>query len=146
MQRWFSTGMPLRLWHRIVLGLWSLFLVAGFAFSLSLVPDQRGFGTHQQLGMPPCSFRVWFGILCPTCGGTTCFSHFTRGQWWQAFTANPAVFLFALWCATMIPWSWISIYQRRAVGIDDPPVLLAWSLIIFCSLALLQWGFRVAVM
>ncbi len=146
MQNRFSTGMPLARWHRVLLGLWSLFLIAGFAFSLSLVPDQRGFGTHQQLGLPPCSFRVLFGTFCPTCGGTTCFSFFVRGHWWLAIKANPAVFLLALWCAAMIPWSWISISQKRAVGIEDPAHVVAWGLVIFCTLAILQWGCRVALM
>lgn len=137
--------MPLAFWHRVVLGLWTLFLMAGFAFSWWLVPDPRGYGTHQQLGLPPCSFRVFFGTICPTCGGTTSFSHFIRGQWWLSIKANPAVFLFALWCASLIPWSWISIAKRRAVGIDDPAYCVAWSLIVFCVLALLQWGCKVTL-
>ena len=141
----FSSGMTLAWWHRVLLALWSLFLIAGFAFAFSLVPDRRGFGTHQQLGLPPCSFRTMFGIFCPTCGGTTCFSHFVRGQWWLAIKANPAVFLLALFCADMIPWSWISIVKKRAVGFDDPATFVAWGLVVFCTLALLQWGWRLAL-
>ena len=36
-----------------------------------LEPDPRGFGTHTQLGMRPCSFLRMTGRLCPTCGMTT---------------------------------------------------------------------------
>ncbi|MCC6783287.1 MAG: DUF2752 domain-containing protein [Planctomycetes bacterium] len=34
-------------------------------------PDERGHGTHQQLGLPPCGWPQQHGIPCPTCGVTT---------------------------------------------------------------------------
>src|SRR5207247_577108 len=34
-------------------------------------PDLRGYGTHEQLGLPPCTFRLLTGIACPSCGMTT---------------------------------------------------------------------------
>ncbi|WP_197167670.1 DUF2752 domain-containing protein [Neorhodopirellula pilleata] len=45
-----------------------------------LSPDPAGLGTHQQLGLPPCSMRVLFDIRCPACGMTTSWSHFMRGE------------------------------------------------------------------
>lgn len=39
---------------------------------LSLTPDPRGIGTHEQLGMEPCGWAQGpDGIPCPTCGVTT---------------------------------------------------------------------------
>ncbi len=138
----FSSGSPLTTFQQLVLGVCSVGLLIGFGFALSLTPDSRGFGTHQQLGFPPCAFRLLFGIVCPSCGGTTCFAHFVRGQWWSAMRANPAIFVLALWCAALIPWSWISIVQKRAVGVDDPARMVAWSLILLSILAILQWSLR----
>lgn len=45
-----------------------------------LSPDPTGLGTHQQLGLPPCSMRFLLGIRCPACGMTTSWSHFMRGE------------------------------------------------------------------
>ncbi len=39
---------------------------------LTLQPDPRGIGTHEQLGMEPCGWAQGpNGIPCPTCGVTT---------------------------------------------------------------------------
>src|SRR5687768_15883893 len=58
---------PLR-WSMGLTGaaMWSLLVVASM-----LQPDSRGMGTHEQLGMPPCTFLFLTGIRCPSCGMTT---------------------------------------------------------------------------
>jgi hypothetical protein len=62
-----------------------------------LHPDARGFGTHTQLGLPPCAFRAWTGLPCPTCGLTTSFAYMARLQLTSAFAAHPlGPLLFAL--------------------------------------------------
>lgn len=63
-------------------------LLALLAIARTLSPAVTGLGTHQQLGLPPCSMRVLFGMRCPACGMTTAWSHWTRGQWWMAAQAN----------------------------------------------------------
>ncbi len=37
----------------------------------TIEPDARGHGTHEQLGMEPCSWPQVWGKPCPTCGVTT---------------------------------------------------------------------------
>ena len=66
-----------------------------FAVASRLEPNSSGLGTHQQLGLPPCSMRAIFGIRCPGCGMTTSWAHFTRGQWRQSFLVNVGGFLLA---------------------------------------------------
>ena len=62
-----------------------------------LEPDSRGFGTHEQLGMPPCDYFVQTGSPCPTCGMTTAFTNMAHGDVPAAFRANPAgVILFVI--------------------------------------------------
>jgi hypothetical protein len=39
-----------------------------------LEPSPQGFGTHQQLGLYPCTFLAWTGHPCPMCGATTTFA------------------------------------------------------------------------
>lgn len=36
-----------------------------------VVPDPRGYGTHERLGMTECSWPATVGMPCPTCGATT---------------------------------------------------------------------------
>ena len=60
-----------------------------------LQPNPAGLGTHQQLGLPPCSFRVLLGIRCPGCGMTTSWAYFVRGQWGASMSVNAGGFLLA---------------------------------------------------
>lgn len=140
-----SEGYPLGLVGRVLLGLWSLFLAAGFATAVSLEPDARGFGTHQRLGLPPCSFRVMFGIPCPSCGMTTSFSNVIRGRFIDAARANVAGLMLAVVCLAMIPWSWRSVWTGRLWKIDNPDTALLWLLLAICGAALLQWAVRLTI-
>ncbi|MCS7016072.1 MAG: DUF2752 domain-containing protein [Gemmatales bacterium] len=49
----------------------------------------RRYGTHEQLGLPPCSFHQVTGLPCPSCGLTTSFSLCVHGDWRAAAHANP---------------------------------------------------------
>ena len=62
-------------------------LVLGVARYLE--PDDRGFGTHQQLGLGGCTFLEWTTLPCPMCGMTTTFSHMAHFQWGEAFQTQP---------------------------------------------------------
>jgi hypothetical protein len=53
-----------------------------------LLPDVKGLGTHQQLGLPPCTFVWLFGTRCPSCGMTTSWAHAVRGDWSAALRSN----------------------------------------------------------
>jgi len=133
---------PLGACGRVLLAAWGVFLLSGFLLSASLDPDPRGYGTHQRLGLPPCSFQILFGINCPSCGSTTCFAHFVRGQWVSAVQSNSAAFILALVCAAMIPWSWYSVWNGRLWHVASPATSLMWLLIGLCSLSLGQWIVR----
>lgn len=61
-----------------------------------LVPAAQGVGTHQQLGLPACSFLAITGLPCPTCGMTTAFACTVRGQFGAAVTSQLAGFLLAI--------------------------------------------------
>jgi hypothetical protein len=139
-----GSGYPLSTGGRWLLVLWSLFLVAGFGLAASLEPDPRGYGTHQGLGLPPCSFQILFGIICPSCGGTTCFAHFVRGQWLAAAQANVAAFGLALVCAAMIPWSWHGAWSGRLWKIERPAAACLGVLLALCLVSLAQWIMRLS--
>lgn len=54
-----------------------------------LEPDRRGYGTHEQLCLPPCAFRAHFGIPCPSCGLTTSLALTARLRVVQAAYVHP---------------------------------------------------------
>jgi hypothetical protein len=63
--------------------------LAALGIARWLDPDPRGYGTHQQLHLPPCAFRALTGLPCVTCGMTTAFAFGVRGEWRQSFVAQP---------------------------------------------------------
>ena len=67
-------------------------------------PSPPGYGTHQQLGLPPCTFWVLFGRPCPTCGMTTAWAHLMRGEWLDACRANAGGALLGLLAMVAAPW------------------------------------------
>ncbi|MBS0265172.1 MAG: DUF2752 domain-containing protein [Planctomycetes bacterium] len=139
-----SGGYPVGRSSRWLLVCWSLFLIAGFSLSLHLDPDPRGFGTHQRLGLPPCTFRALLDIPCPGCGMTTSFSHFVRGNLVQAARANIGGALLALCCAVQIPWCWWSALRGRLWYVEDPTRSLLILITVVASVALVNWIFRLA--
>ena len=138
-------GYPLQRAGRLFVALWGILLAGGLILALKLEPDPRGFGTHQRLGLPPCSFRVFFGVPCPSCGMTTSFSLFTKGRLLEAARANVAGLLLACLCAVQIPWCWASALGGRAWGISRPEIVFLWILYSVCAVCLAQWLARLVM-
>jgi hypothetical protein len=106
---------------------WSLALgcVLALVVAAALDPDARGYGTHAQLGLPPCGFLAFTGSPCPGCGLTTAFAHAVRGNWLRAADANVlGVILFVVVCAgipfsitaALRGWSVDAVIERFAIG------------------------------
>ena len=119
-------------------------LVGFFAVALWLSPDPRGFGTHQQLGLPPCSFRLLFGRPCPSCGMTTCFTHFVRAEFVQAAQANFAGVVIASTCVLLIPWCVWSAVIGRYWLVSDPAAVGSGLAISLSLLMVLMWAAELA--
>ncbi len=125
----------------IAFGLMSVF---GIAFCLN--PDPRGFGTHQQLGLPACQFREFAGVLCPHCGMTTSFSNVVRGNFSAAVQANPMGVPLSLAWAVCIPWCLSVAASGRWLGTQHPFQWLIIGTITYLSLAFLFWVGRIFVL
>ncbi|MBI3464511.1 MAG: DUF2752 domain-containing protein [Planctomycetes bacterium] len=128
----------------------SRFALLAAAFALAgvlgvarwLEPDQRGYGTHEQFGLPPCAFRVLTGIPCPACGLTTSFAYSVRGQLENAAAANVAGCVLVLGVAGMIPWCLISAVVGRTVGIRSPERAAMTAILAFVAIDLAVWVVR----
>ncbi|MFQ6133802.1 MAG: DUF2752 domain-containing protein [Armatimonadota bacterium] len=115
------------------------------AASFVLKPSPSGYGTHTQLWLPPCTFRMLTRIPCPSCGMTTSFCYISRLQVAQALEANvlgPLAYLLVL---LQIPYR---IYSLAVRPLDlrlrhDSPwlmgglvalIVLAWAANIYLDL------------
>lgn len=81
-----------------------------------LAPAPSGLGTHQQLGLPPCTMQVLFSMRCPACGMTTSWSYWTRGQWWASAKANTGGACLAFLVVA------VAIVAGRVVWTGRPPL------------------------
>lgn len=133
------TGFPIGKRARLLLLALSFGLLLGFGVACKLSPNKKGFGTHQQLGLPPCSLKVIVGIPCPSCGMTTSFSHYVRGNWVESAKANWAGLFLAIVCTLMIPWCWISVFQSRLWKIKNPDTAFLILLLSICGLSMIRW-------
>ena len=141
----YTSEYPLNGFARILLAMWGVLLSLVFATALWLDPNPRGFGTHQGLGLPPCTFRENFEVPCPSCGFTTSFSHFVRGQWLQSARVNLAGLGLAILCAVQIPWAFFSSYQGRMFRVSNPDQVFLWVLVGTTLGMLLVWLIRIFI-
>lgn len=110
-----------------------------FGIAALLTPNPNGVGTHQQLGLPPCSFLKITGIICPHCGLTTSFALLARGRVIDALAANPAGPALAAILLAASPWLLFSLIRKRWLASTDPASLLLKITLAWFLLTLLQW-------
>lgn len=91
-------------------------LIGLLAVAASLEPDPRGWGTHQQLGLPPCTIRFLYGMRCPSCGMTTSWAYMMRGKFVDAAYANVGGSMLAFATMFVGPWLLLSGYRGRLLG------------------------------
>lgn len=113
------------------------------ALAAWLKPDSRGFDTHTQLNLPPCSFVQTTGYYCPTCGMTTAFANLAHGRVGQAFTAQAGGALLA------IATAWLALVgtAQLVTGRDllqklRPSVGWLWLAL---GLVVVGWAIKLAV-
>lgn len=87
-------------------------IIAGCCLALLITasflpPNQAGYGSHTKLGLAQCSLMERANLPCPSCGMTTSFSWFVRGNWLASFYVQPMGMLIALGAAMCV---WAGIY------------------------------------
>jgi hypothetical protein len=133
---------PLTVAARCFALLAGLALVALLAVALWLTPNEQGFGTHQQLGLPECSVLRAFNVRCPACGMTTSWAYTVRGQLWRAAAANCGGMLLAIAAILLAPWLLASAVRGRWLG-GAPSGTVALTLALcVAGVTLLDWSVR----
>lgn len=108
----------------------------------TLQPAPGGYGTHQQLGLPPCTSIALWGTPCPACGMTTAWAWFTRGAWWPAWQANAGGCLLALIALAYISISCYSLVCVRAAVVDRTAWVCGVGVLLAVLLSCGQWAIR----
>lgn len=132
----FRQRLEVRLWCAFVL------LMAGaiLGIGLWLTPDPRGTGSHQQLGLPSCTFLDRTGIPCPTCGCTTAVSNFSHGHVLRSLLTQPFGFAVALLSLTLIPLTGWGVATGKWKGPSMFWLAWHWQWWVYGGLAILALG------
>lgn len=106
-----------------------------------LKPHPDGLGTHQQLGLPPCTILMMWGIRCPSCGMTTSWSYFVRGQWWMSLRSNAAGTLLAVIASSSVIVLFAGFASGKMPG-RGCLVLATWAMVFAWIFAIADWAWR----
>ena len=116
--RWVELA-PVSGWARWSHALLLLGVLVMVGVGLYLTPDPAGHGTHQQLGLPPCTIYYLTGRPCPSCGLTTSVSAILHGQFGLAWRANPMGFVIVAAAVAVAINSLFALLWGRSVRIEN---------------------------
>jgi len=122
------------------IGLGLLLMIA-----IVLRPASQGYGTHQQLGLPPCTFVVLYGRRCPACGMTTAWSHLVRGQVPSALRANVGGTLLGVAAFVLAPWGLVCAIRGRWWIIRPTDMGIVILVVLLSVVTLTDWAARLLV-
>jgi len=105
-----------------------------------LTPATAGFGTHQQLGLPPCTFMEFTNRPCPSCGMTTSWSLLVRFRVLSALEANIGGTLLGLLAFAITPWLLMSSLRGRWQFVVPDDTLITVVSLSIVGVTLLNWG------
>lgn len=118
----------------LMLGIVLLLLVAS-----RLTPDPRGFGTHEQLGLRPCSFYGLTGRPCPTCGATTAWALLLDGEWSAGVRANVAAVVLGGLAIVAVPWLLASAVTGRWLAVRPTARGVLVASTAFTAVMVIDW-------
>lgn len=114
--------------------------------ALWLTPKPSGMGTHEELGLPPCSTLARTGLPCPSCGLTTSFANMAHGRVPAAIQAHPfGPVLFLATCVFALAGLVQAVTARPALAALRPRfwwalaalggMLAGWALTLYMGLS-----------
>jgi len=122
--------------------------------ALLLHPSPEGLGTHRQMLFlgphgtappPACEMLRITGIPCPTCGMTTSFAWFVRGNWLASFYVQPMGFVLALGTGALF---WANLFMaltgsplHRLLG----QIRGLYWIVVLMGFAIAAWGWKIFI-
>lgn len=137
---------PIRWWARSILLVLTAPWIAVFIVAIALNPydsddgGARKMGTHMQLGLPDCNFKVLTQLPCPSCGMTTSFSLLLHADVWNSMQANFAGTALAAFGLFFIPWALASAFFGRFMFVRSLEMVIFRLAIVFLVLLFGRWG------
>ena len=119
-------------------------LLAVLLLASQLRPDARGWGTHQQLGLPPCSLVALVGVRCPACGMTTSWALATRGRIVEAVRTHVTGTLLAVGSLVVGLGAVVVAASGRMLSWLPSQLMVAWMAAAVAGLILVEWILRLA--
>lgn len=117
---------------------WTVLVVAA-----CLTPAKGGYGTHERMGLPPCSFVANTGLPCPTCGMTTAITAMVHGHVIVALKAHVfGVVLFVVAVVLAVVGTIEAVRGRDVLSHLRPGVWWVWTAL---AGLLVGWGVKLAV-
>lgn len=125
-------------------GLVALALVSGTLLlaAARLDADPRGFGTHEQLGLYPCSIMTLCGFRCPACGMTTAWTLLLHGDLLGSARANFGGLLLGIAAIVTVPWALWSAATGKWLALRPGDWTLALGLAAIVAITLAEWAWR----
>ena len=110
-----------------------------------LPPSPTGVGSHRALGLESCQFLESTGVPCMSCGMTTSFSWFARGNLLASLYVQPmgavlaAMTACCVWAGLYVAFTGRPVYRllRLAPG--------RYYLIPLLMFAVLAWGWKIFI-
>ena len=110
-----------------------------------LQPSPTGVGTHRSIGLSGCQFLDSTGLPCPSCGMTTSFAWFVRGNVVASVYVQPmGAALAAITAAAMWGGLYVALTGRPAYRLLRL-VPGRYYLLPLLALAVLAWGWKVMI-
>lgn len=111
-------------------------------FGVWLTPNAKGVGTHEELGLSPCSYLAITGYPCATCGMTTAVTHAAHGQLLSAFHVQPAGALFAIALAMAAIMAFYSLVSGVSLAPLGQALWRPRVLFIVLGIVLVAWAYK----
>ena len=110
-----------------------------------LAADDAGHGTHEQLGLPPCSWAQAFNAPCMTCGMTTSFTHAAHGDLLASLATQPMGMLLSVATAAGFWIALLTAATGSRLGERVLGMLTGRTLIVLATLAAAAWVYKIVV-
>ena len=123
----------------------ALACLAPLVTALFVTPSPTGVGTHLALGLQPCLSERRFGIPCPTCGMTTSFAYFVRGQLLPSLYVQPMGTVLAFSSAMVFCAALYEVVTGRAIHRLLRMVQGGYYLWVGFGLLIAAWAWKIVI-
>lgn len=141
------TGAPqkLTIGGRLLAAAIALGCLTPLVIASTLLPNPDGMGTHRELGLAPCHWLQVTGMPCPSCGMTTSWAWFARGNLTASFYIQPMGTVLAIIAAACF---WGGLY----IAFTGRPIYRLLRLfpgryyfLPLLGFAILAWGWKIFI-